>query len=605
MQSVSTTQCFPECSALTLPALLKVRAGKTPNDFALWQLNKDKNWTAITWGQYLLRVILVARNLQKLGLQAGDRVAILASTSLEWDVAQLAIAAAGGVAVGLDPYGQNEHLQTIARSCGFAGVFVDNTTLIDKLGEGAERLLRFKIAFEATSLPGWISFHDLVTDAGNSADSQWDRASPDDIATIIFTSGTTGVPKGISYTHRQICLATTSILSCFPGMKEGSRLICWLPLSNLFQRMINLCGIDRGAETYYLADPRDVMQYVQGVSPHLFIAVPRFFEKLYAGIEERIAEKPRFLKRFIRWSLAVGDAWAVTQRQGSPVSVTLKLKYFLADRFVLRKFRRLLGTSLQFMVSGSAPMPLWLLERFQAMGFLILEAYGLSENVIPVALNRPEQYRFGTVGRALPGCEVCIAEDTELLVRGPGVFSGYLGEAPENSPVRPDGYLPSGDFARIDADGYITLIGRKADIFKTSTGRRVSPAEIEGFLRQIAVVDNVAIFGAQRSQPVAFISINRPALFADPQSLSEYLRQQIQNAVFSLPGYLRPAGVVVSASVMTIEGGELTPNLKLRRHNVENKYRAELQRLYELLDENKGSLFYFFGSDQNFLYMSV
>ena len=605
MLSTNASQDFPECSALTLSALLKGRAAKTPNDIALWQLDKNKSWTGITWGQYLAKVSSVARSLQQYGLKAGDRVAIIAPSSIEWDVAQLAITAAGGVAVGLDPHGLNEHLRTIARSCEFAAVFVGSTSLAAKLGDEADSLLRFKITFEATSAAGWISFSDLLNTEVVSGDSQWDLAEPDDHATIIFTSGTTGAPKGIAYSHRQICLATTSILSCFPDIREGSRLICWLPLSNLFQRMINLCGIDRGAKTYYLADPREVMQYVPMVAPHLFIAVPRFFEKLYAGIEEGIAAKSGLLQRLIRWSLRVGHANAVAVRSGQSVPMMLSLKCALADRLVLSKFRRLLGANLQFMVSGSAPMPLWLLERFHAMGFLVLEAYGLSENVIPVALNRPDQYRFGTVGRVLPGCEVCIAEDTELLVRGPGVFCGYLGEKPENSPVRSDGYLPSGDFARIDADGYISLVGRKVDIFKTSTGRRIAPAEIEGVLRQIAMLDNVAVFGAQRSQTVALVTVNGATSFSDPKALSETLRWQVQKVVAMLPKHLHPAGVLVSATTMSIEGGELTANLKLRRNNVESKYRSALQCLYALLDENKGNPFYSLSPDRNFLYISV
>lgn len=605
MLSSYASQPFAECSTLTLPGLLKVRAAKTPNDIALWQLDQNRNWEGITWGQFLAKVSSVARGLLQHGLKPGDRVAIIADTSIEWDVAQIAITAVGGIAVGLDPHGLNEHLQTIARRCMFVAVFASSTTLAARIGQEAESLLRFRITFESTSPSGWISFSDLLNTELTSDGLQWDLSEPDGIATIIFTSGTTGAPKGIAYSHRQICLATSAILSCFPDIKEGSRLICWLPLSNLFQRIINLCGIDRGAETYYLSDPTEVMRYVSVVAPHLFIAVPRFFEKLYAGIQEGIAAKSRLVQGLIGWSLKVGHANALSLRSGKPISRMLRLKLALADRLVLRKFRSMLGNNLQFMISGSAPMPLWLLEHFHAMGFLILEAYGLSENVIPVALNRPNQYRFGTVGQVLPGCEVYIAEDTELLVRGPGVFGGYFGEPLENSPIRQDGYLPSGDFARIDSDGYISLVGRKADIFKTSTGRRIAPAEIEGVLRQISIVDNVAVFGAQRSQPVALLTVNGPEFFSDPNAHAEELRKQVEKVVAVLPGYLRPVGVVVSAVKMTIDGGELTTNLKLRRSNVESKYRPALQQLYVLLDQNKGNSFIFLSTDQNFLYISV
>ena len=603
MIQTSKPSHFPECEGATLPRLLSIRAEKSAASAALWELDEGNSWEKTTWGDFLGAVRSLSIGLQELGLQRGDRIGIMMASSREWDIAQLAITAAGGVAVGLDPHGLDEHTQAISLSCNLAGIVLTNASMAEKLGSAVLSELRFKIALESPTPEHWLSFNALLK--AEKIEGSWDLAEPDAIATIIFTSGTTGAPKGIAYSHRQICQAIASILSAFPDIREGSHLVCWLPLSNLFQRIINFCAIERGAETFYVRDPREVMRFAPSVAPHVFIAVPRFYEKLFAGIQASIAVKPAWQKYLIDFALRVGHTRAVALRANSSVSLGTELQFLFADKFVLRKLRELLGPNLKFLISGSAPMPKWLLERFHAMGLLILEAYGLSENVIPVALNRPDCFRFGTVGQALAGCEVRFADDGELLVRGPGVFSGYLGEPGEHSPVEADGFLHSGDFATIDEDGFISLVGRKADIFKTSTGRRIAPSPIEALLRQISQVDQVVVFGARRPQPVALLSILPEAWDADPQRLSDKIRAQVRSAISVLPTYLHPAGLVITAQTMSIGGGELTANLKLRRNNVESKYALALEHLYSLLDTNLGSAFASFSSDGIFLYCSL
>jgi long-chain acyl-CoA synthetase len=236
-------------------------------------------------------------------------------------------------------------------------------------------------------------------------------------------------------------------------------------------------------------------------------------------------------------------------------------------------------------------MPTWLLERFHGMGLPVLEAYGLSENIIPVALNRPERFRFGTVGHLLPGCEVRLADDGELQVRGPGVFSGYFGENPADAPIDDDGYLASGDYASIDDDGFIRLIGRKSEVFKTSTGRKVAPTSIENLLKQVPQVEHAIVFGAKRAVPVALLVVAAPAWQADPKSLCQQIRGEVTRAVAALPGYLRPAGLLVTAQSLTIEGGDLTGNLKLRRPNIEVRFAAVLDELYIRLESAAGAPF--------------
>ena len=609
-------------SGWTVPGLLAARHARTPEAIALWQLSTEGNWLASTWADYQRAVAALASGLRRQGLVAGERVGILAATSPQWDYAQLAILAAGGVAVGLDLHGPDEHAQDIARRCRFAAIVVDSPALLDKFGDEIRRTLRFVVSISPVdstdSTDDKAKVVELAELLAQPADDDWNRACADAPATIIFTSGTTGAPKGIEYSHRQMCLAAEAILSAFTDLAEGSHLACWLPLSNLFQRMINLCAIGRGAQTFYVADPREIIRHVARIDPHVFIGVPRFFEKLHAGIVETIAHKPVWQQVLARWAWNVGDRVASAQRAGLPCGASLKVQHRLAEVLVLAKLRGILGSQLRFMISGSAPMPRWLLERFAALGLPILEAYGISENIIPVALNRPGQVRLGTVGRPLAGCEVKLADDGELLVRGPGVFSGYFGEqsgqglagtegSEEGAQARvdADGYLASGDFATIDGDGYITLVGRKSEIFKTSTGRRVAPAHIENLLRQLPNTEYAAVFGAGRTQPTALLVVSQAAWQGDRRQFVERLREDAAQALEPLPAYLRPAAVAVTTQTFTIAGGELTANLKLRRRVIARNFAPLLDELHAHIDGAAGQSFAVPRADGLTFYLSL
>ncbi|SBT05083.1 putative long chain fatty acid coA ligase [Candidatus Accumulibacter aalborgensis] len=593
-------------SGWTVTGLLRARSALTPDDIALWQLSPAGEWVSTRWSAYRQAVAALSAGFRKLGLSSGSRVGIMAPSCQEWDFAQLAVLAAGGVAVGLDPYALDEHSREISRRCDFVGLVLAHPSLLDKIDEAVRKKLRFVVCLDAAGAPGVVPLAALLAEAldDGGGKEDWNQAQADTPATIIFTSGTTGEPKGIEYSHRQVCLAASAILAAFPEVGAASRLACWLPLSNLFQRMINLSAIGRGAQTYYVSDPREVMRFIKTIAPDLFIGVPRFFEKLHAGIQEAIAQQPAWQQALVQWALRVGHRHASAARAGHRRSVGSRLEFRLADWLALGKLRGALGPNLRFMVSGSAPMPVWLLECFHAMGLPILEAYGISENIIPVSINRPDNMRFGTVGQAVVGCEVILAEDGELLVRGPGVFAGYLGEASAASALGADGYLASGDFATIDADGFITLVGRKSEIFKTSTGRRIAPASIESPLRQVPQLEHAVVFGARRAQPVALLVVSEAAWETGRHDLFKSLRKAVVEVIGPLPAYQRPAGLVITAQALTIAGGQLTANLKLRRHAIEAKHASALADLYRQIDAAAGARFDAWSADQQTFYGS-
>jgi len=415
----------------------------------------------------------------------------------------------------------------------------------------------------------------------------------------VFSSGTTGRPKAIAYTHRQVLLAIQSILDAYSDIEEGSHLLCWLPLANLFQRVVDFCGIERGATSYVIEDPKAVMQYVRRVNPHLLIGVPRFYEKLYAGVRDKIAESSRPVSAAANWALEAGVRRARAARGAGPSFAVARLSGRVADRLVLRRLRSMFGSNMRYLVSGSAPMPLWLLDWFEGIGFPVFEAYGVSEDIVPIAMNRPGARRPGTVGKPLAGQEVLLADDNEILVRGPGVFSGYAGKTPGDLPAPDDhGFWATGDYGEFDADGFLRVRGRKSDAFKLSTGRWVAPATIEDPFRRLPYVEHAMVLGAGQRHIVALVSLD-PARIpgsakgpaategaAAPPGLDEddAIRRDVLEATALLPPFQRPRGLLLTTRVFTIAGGELTSNLKLRRNVVEKEFASQIQRLFAALN---------------------
>lgn len=582
----------------TVPALLQRRAQLSGTAPALWSLSTDGVWYSTHWIEYCDMVGRIANDLSEWGLMPGDRVGIIAPSSRNWDLMQMGILTARGVVVGLDPHDRKENLNAVARHCGLSGMVVHDPSWLGWFDADIRAQWRFVVSLRPTEEGGVIAFDRFSQGLGSELKFLWSAVQPDDPATIIFTSGTTGASRGIQYTHRQLCLAVSAILGEFTDIDVDSRLVCWLPLSNLFQRMINICAIGCGAQTYYIEDPRTLMHHVGSIEPHLLIGVPRFYEKLHVGIMDRIDQGPVWQRRLVEWALDVGKDYTDAVRTGLKPKWLEHRRYMLADRLVLHRMRSILGSRLRYLVSGSAPMPQWLLERFHAMGLLILEAYGMSENIIPIAMNRPQAYRFGTVGRPLPGNEFYLAEDSELWVRGPGVFGGYYNSRDgEENRFDANGYLATGDYVAVDTDNFITLTGRKSEIFKTSTGRRIAPAGIEGILRQASCVEHAVVLGASRPFLVAVLVITEAAFqswrgenagCSALSSLCDYLRREIAPQLVSLADYQRPAGAVVTTRGFSVESGELTPNLKLRRTNIQTTYQVMIEELYSLLEAADG-----------------
>ena len=573
----------PRPGAGTVAQLLQLRAAETPQAVAFRCERADGSWQPIGWQEFALRVATLSRALHTAGLRKGDRLALIAPVSLEWELLHHAALAMGVVVVGLDAHDLPARIADMAEQARIAAYATSDLRALSALG--AERLCRARLVIQfgaAGDLPAgvralrWAQLEAL----GASPQAELLPPSPEDIATIIFTSGTTGAPKGIAYTHRQVCLAVDAICDAFGFVGHDGHLLCWLPLSNLFQRMVSLAGMRQGVATYLLGDPRRVMEVVALVSPDIFVGVPRFYEKLYDGLRSHIAALPAPSRRLVEVAWNIGRRASQARLEMRAAPLWLAGAHWAAERLILKRLRKVMGRRLRCMVTGSAPMPRHLLEEFHALGWLVLEAYGLSENVVPMAMNRMEAYRFGTVGRPVAGNQIVVAPDGAIKVRGPGVFAGYLGEE-DRPPFDDDGFYVTGDLGQFDADGYLSLNGRSNELIKTSTGRRVAPAGVEAKLRRVPGIDQAVLIGAGRKCLVALCSTTGTDLDAYARArLERALREHVQQ----IGEYERPSGIALIERSFSIELGELTSNLKVRRAAIEAQYADLIQTLYGVID---------------------
>jgi len=407
----------------------------------------------------------------------------------------------------------------------------------------------------------------------------------------VFSSGTSGLPKPIAYTHQQVVHAVETIVAAFPGVAAGSSLLCWLPLANLFQRILNFCAIVRGVTVFVLGDPRKVVDVLPVAAPRLLIGVPRFYERVHQGILQRASSITGLRGAMARWGLGL-----LRRKADAALTWGDRMLAPVAERLVFPSLRGVFGPRIEYLVSGSAPMPDSLLRWYDALGLPVYEAYGVSENVVPVALNHPGSRRLGSVGKPAAINEVRIAADGEILVRGPGVFRGYL-DRPAVGSRALEGFWPTGDLGVLDADGYLSITGRKGDVFKSPGGRWIAPARIEALLRGIPGVDEAVIVGAGRPAVIAIVGVNAQALgtaagAAAPEAARlhapgegdlRFLRDAVSASVAALPTEERPRVLLVSARAFSVSGGELTSNLKVRRLVIEEKLRAEIDDAYARL----------------------
>jgi long-chain acyl-CoA synthetase len=521
------------------------------------------------------------------GLRTGDRLAILSHTCREWQVAELGSALTGAAVVGLEPHAPSDQIARVLEHANASALVVDRHETLAKVRQDLRTRFKFTLLLEdeAASSDGVVSWRLAHAHRSTVAAGSCRILGADEPATVIYTSGTTGAPKGIEYTHRDLMTACRAMLEEFHDFGR-SRLVCWLPMAALFQRMMNILALATRSVTYFVDDPREIMARLPEIRPTVFTSVPRFYERLHDGIQERL----RGLSGVQRWlseaALRTGAEWGSCVRKGTRPAARLRIQHAILDRLVLRRIRAAMGGEIQWMVTGSAAAPVWLLEFFQSIGLLVLEAYGISENPVPIAANRSDAYRFGSVGRPFRLNQVRLSADGEVLVKGPALFRGYVDEGMPANRVTADGFYRTGDYGRLDSDGFLYLLGRGAEILKTSSGRRIAPAAIEGLYRQSRYIDQIVVVGNERPYLAALVTLNMGSDKPDPERnvvLQDLVGRVVHDAA-QLGQRLAPheqiRAVAVLSAPLTVESGELTASLKLRRDRIESRYAGLIDALY-------------------------
>jgi long-chain acyl-CoA synthetase len=563
-------------------------------------------WLPISYAELLERVHAASAGLLDLGLNAGDRVALLSENRPEWAITDYACLAARCADVPVYPSLPAKQIEYILRDSGAAAVCVSTRKQLDKILEirGALPGLRQVIAFDAgLEGDGVLGFEALLS-RGRRALGKWPRwrddalaAAPDDLATLIYTSGTTGEPKGVMLTHGNI---TSNVVASRAALDvaDGDECLSLLPLSHIFERMAgHYLMFDAGVIINYAESIEAVAANLVEVRPTICCAVPRLYEKIYAGALEAASSGPALKKKIFFWARRVGEEWTRRTLSGKLIPFDLRIARSVADRLVFRKIRARVGGRLRFFISGGAPLAVEIAEFFYGAGIPILEGYGLTETSPVITVNTPRRLKLGTVGQPIPGVEVMIAEDGEILSRGPHIMRGYYNKpGATREALTPDGWFHTGDIGVLDAEGFLRITDRKKDLIVTAGGKKVAPQPIENRLKLNKFLSNAVMLGDRHKFPIALLVPNfdrleawarerglgwgtREELAALPE-VQELLGSEARKQLRDLAQFEMPKRFLILPRDFSIEGGELTPKLSVRRKIVEERYADRIAALY-------------------------
>lgn len=585
------------------------------SDRVVMSYKRDKKWHDITGAQLRERVRNLALGLHRLGVRAGDRVALLAESCPEWSMTDYAILSTGAVNVPIYPTQALDQVAFILRNSGARVLFVGSGKLLRRIQPALGLLKKEErpqlILFEQPKddkekVDGMMLMEELESSGAELCAQQPElfqqlasQAQAEDLATIIYTSGTTGEPKGVMLTHRNLVSNVLNSGSVF-DLRPDDVALSFLPLSHVFERTVLYIYLSFGVQICFARGVETVAEDIKEVRPTVVTAVPRLFERIYATINKRAAEAPPMKQKIFHRAVEVGRQVAILKDQGKSVPLRLALELKVLDKLVFTKWREAVGGRMRFFVAGGAALSPELAYIFAGAGILILQGYGLTETSPVVSFNRPEANRIGTIGREIPGVKVKVAQDGELLVQGDNVMQGYYNLPDESERClqrHEDGlWFHTGDIGTVDADGYIRITDRKKDLLKTSLGKYIAPQPIENMIRTIPMVEQAIVIGNARKFPSALIVPAFDQLKAYAKSLSvegkdlkdlvrhpriiEYFKKKVDEVTKELAPHEKIKKIALLDQEFSVEGGELTPTLKVRRKFVEDKHKEVIDSLY-------------------------
>ncbi len=557
-------------------------------------------WQRRSYDEVLETVRSLSLGLIDLGVEKGDKVSILANTRVEWTYFDFAALSAGAVVVPIYQTNSPEECQYVLENSDAKVVVVEDDEQLEKVRAVRDRLplLEHVVRMSGASEDA-ISLEDLATRGARREAAEWEQrwqsVTKDDICTFIYTSGTTGPPKGCIISHGNY-RAMLDMVNENSVIEPEDLTYLYLPLAHSFALLIQLGSFDLGATlAYWERDPLKIVPNLGELKPTYFPSVPRIFEKIYTAATSAMEKEGGLKKAIFNWSIGVGKKVRAMEREGRQPGFLLSRQYKFADEKVLSKIRALFGGNLRLAVSGAAPINPEILRFFDAAGVLVLEGWGMTETSTAATISTPDDFKIGTIGKPFPGCEVRIAEDGEILVKGPNVFQGYYKNEEATRETIVDGWLHTGDIGEIDSEGFITITGRKKDIIITAGGKNITPANLENEIKQHPLVSQCVVVGDRKPYLVALVTLDPEEAVAyakehglpeDPAALAsnaevvasiEAHREQI-NEKFARVEQVKKLKILPRD--LSQEAGELTPTLKVKRAVVASKHEDEIEQLY-------------------------
>ena len=572
-------------------------------------------WVGITHRETLARVQAISLGLRELGIRPGDRVAIVSENRPEWALADYACLTTRAPDVPIYPTLTAKQTEYILRDSESVAVFCSTAAQRDKVLEVKDALPQLKhvIVFDGGAEGAGVTPLAALEAKGRAAVSKhpnWKQealsAGPDDLATLIYTSGTTGDPKGVMLSHYNIWSNVQAVLQMIP-IGSGDECLSMLPLSHSYERMVDYTLFQAGVIINYAESFDTVAANLGEVKPTVVLSVPRLYEKVYARVLENALSGSGIKRAIFFWAKRAGEQWATLAIAGLPIPGGLALKKKLADKLVFSKLQARTGGRIRFFVSGAAPLSADIAKFFYSAGLPVIEGYGLTETSPVLTLNPLDRIKLGTVGRAIPGVELKIASDGEILARGPNIMQGYykLPDATREM-LDADGWLHTGDIGELDSDGYLKITDRKKELLKTAGGKYIAPQPIEGMVKRNKFVANAVLYGDRRKFPIILVVPNFDNLerwarergltystraeligMADAQAKVE---REVMSQLRELAKFETPKKVLLLENDFTIESGELTPTLKVKRRVVEKRYKDVIDAAYAAADAMSASI---------------
>ena len=601
----------------TIPELyefLTENFGKNnPNRFVM-KHKVDKEWVGIKYSQLKEETETFALGLASLGVKRGDKVSIISENRPEWVYCDMAILGLGAVDVPLYPSLTSDNIEFILNNSDSVGVICSTKLQLNKVLKIRDKCktLKFIVLLNEkdviAGVPNLYTFKDVQERGKEFAVKHKTHfrdsirlAKENDLCTIIYTSGTTGEPKGVMLTHKNIVSNMRDALLLYP-MDSKDIFLSFLPLCHIFERMGGYyTAFACGGEICYAQSIETVASDLAEIKPTIMTAVPRLFERIYSKVIKNVESQSEKKQKIFNWALNVGMEYCKA-RKNNNIPVRLTIKHKIADAVVLKKIRMRTGGNLKFLISGGAALARELGEFFEAVGIIVLEGYGLTESSPVLSANRFDNYKFGTVGKPFPSVEVKIASDGEILARGPNIMQGYYKNKKETDETLKDGWLHTGDIGVFDAEGFLVITDRKKNLFKTSAGKYIAPTPLENMFLASKYIDQFVLIGDKRMFLSALIvpdfeaikeyadshniKYDNPEELVDVKEVYDLIEKELHRFHKSLANYEKVRKFALLTKPFSIEGGEITPSLKLKRKVIEERYRNLIEEMYSEI--NKG-----------------